>query len=159
MGWFGHVLWEHSYISGAIACVVTFGVLRAARSQPVRIANCMTMCVISVLSAILEVRRFWPPTHAQWALLVGIALTSFLFSFMLARQDPITFDPATRQFIREKTVLGSALRAIFVGVVIAFAPLYLNSLGEGNPLSIIILTWFAGSSLSLWQRTERAQWA
>lgn len=159
MDWLEHAVREHSYISGAIVCVVIFGILRAARSQPVRSVHCMAFCVICGLGTILEVRRFWQPTLVHSAFLVGIPLTCFLFGFMLTRLDPITFDPATRQFIREQPVLGSALRALLLGAVIAFAPLYLNLLGAGTSTLNVAFAWLAGSSLCLWQRTERAQWA
>lgn len=159
MDWLEHALQAHPFISGAIVCVVVFGILRIVRSRPVRIENCMLICGLFSSQIILEVWRHWPQTLVQSAFLVGIPLICFLFSFMLVRLDPITFDRASRRFIRERTVLGRALCAVFFGAVTVFTPFYSNALGGGDPIAVVVWAWLAGSALGQWLQINRAQWA
>lgn len=157
MDWLEQAWLAHAYISGAIVGLITFGFLRAIRSKPEHSTHCMALSVLFGLGALLEVWSHWPATLVHAEFLVGIALTSFLIGFMLARLDQITFDAASRQFMRRKTVLASALWALFAGACIALVPLYLRTFGGKAPLLLIMMAWGAGDSLSLWQRIEQAE--
>lgn len=157
MDWLEQAWLAHAYISGAIVGLITFGVLRAARSRPERSAQCMALGVLFGLCALFEVWSLWPATLIHAEFLVGIALISFLIGFMLARRDQITFDAASRQFLRRQTLWASALRALFVGACIALLPLYMRTFGGKDPLFLIMMAWWAGASLSLWQRIEQAE--
>lgn len=163
MDWLDHSLRENSYIYGAIICVVAFVfqrvVSRSKSARPVRTAASLVAGVGFCILVAFYVMPFWPPTLVQSKILVGAILACFLLGLMVSRLDLITFDTATREFVIERSVLGSALTALFLGGGVALVPHFWDYAGGGYPLCAAAGAWMAGGALSEWRRGVRAEGA
>lgn len=129
MDWLDPALRDNPYVMGAFACVGTFVFLRVVRYRPFSKVNALGLCVILWLYAAFKVMRFWPPTLVQWEILVGTTLVCFLVGLMLSRLGSITFITSTREFVYDLSVLGSALTALCVGIVVTLLPLFEDKSG------------------------------
>lgn len=160
MDWFEHALRDSPYLFGAIACVVTFVFLRVVqrigRSQPVRTATNLVSVAGFGMIAAFKLMRIWPPTLVQSEILVATILAFFLSGLALSHLGSITFDTATREFLFKGSVLGSALTALFVGVIAASLPLVPNNSFGDCAAWVAVSAWTAGGALDQWRRVVRA---
>jgi hypothetical protein len=153
MDWLDHLLTENSYLVGAIIGVITFVVMRVfSRPTPVRTAPIAG--AVCCLFAAFMAMPLWPPTLVQSKILLGTILACFPLGLMLSQLDSITFDTATHEFVIERSVLSSALTALFLGVGVALLPHFW--VGVGHPFGAAAFAWIGGGSLGQWRRIVRA---
>jgi len=155
MVWLEHALQENPYISGAIACVVTFVLLSVAHRRPVRTEHNLMVCLFLWMGAAVKVMRLWPPTRVQSEILAGTILACFLFGYLQSRVALITFDTTAHEFFFERSVLRNALNALFTGVVFALLLLSPNNFGDCAAW-VVMGAWITGGALGQWRRIVRA---